>query len=76
MLTDTQKQQFETLGFLRLRQLIPADEMQTYIDAFDETMLKANGYQVRQVHKVLTENEFDTNGWFLDVFSGTLRRGC
>ncbi len=43
MLTDTQKRQFETLGFLCLRQLIPADEMQTYIDAFDETMLKANG---------------------------------
>ena len=43
MLTDTQKRQFETLGFLCLPQLIAIDAMQTYIDAFDETMLKANG---------------------------------
>ncbi len=43
MLTDTQKHQFETLGFLRLRQLIPPDQMATYVDAFDETMLKGNG---------------------------------
>jgi hypothetical protein len=43
MLTETQKHQFETLGFLRLPQLIPPDEMQSYIDAFDETMRKANG---------------------------------
>ena len=40
MLTDTQKQQFETLGFLCLRQLIGPDEMQAYTEAFDEVMLK------------------------------------
>ena len=38
MLTDAQKHQFETLGFLCLRQLIPQDEMKIYIDAFDNTM--------------------------------------
>ena len=43
MLTIAQKHQFETLGFLRLPQLIPSDEMQIYIEAFDATMEKANG---------------------------------
>lgn len=43
MLTEKQKQQFETLGFLLLKDFIPQDEMKVYIGAFDETMLKANG---------------------------------
>ena len=42
MLSDAQQHQFETLGFLCLRNLIPPEEMQTYIDAFDETMTAAN----------------------------------
>ena len=42
MLTDSQKHQFETLGFICLKNLIPPDEMQIYIDAFDETMIQAN----------------------------------
>ena len=45
MLSDKQKHEFETLGFLCLKQLIPPDEMRAYIDAFDETMVKANGGQ-------------------------------
>jgi ectoine hydroxylase-related dioxygenase (phytanoyl-CoA dioxygenase family) len=43
MLTDAQKGQFDTLGFLLFRNLIPPDEMQTYIDAFNDTMTRANG---------------------------------
>ncbi len=43
MLTEQQKHEFETFGFLLLKDLIPSDEMQLYIDAFDETMTKANG---------------------------------
>ena len=43
MLTAQQKHEFETFGFLLLKDLIPSDEMQPYIDAFDETMIKANG---------------------------------
>lgn len=42
MLTEEQKHQFETLGFLLIKELIPMDEMKIYIDAFDETMLSAN----------------------------------
>ncbi len=42
MLTEQQKHEFETFGFLLLKDLIPSDEMQLYIDAFDETMTKAN----------------------------------
>ena len=45
MLTDVQKHQFETLGLLHLPQFFPPDEMQTYIDAFDDVMVKANGGQ-------------------------------
>jgi hypothetical protein len=44
-LSESQKHEFETLGFLCLKQLIPPDEMREYIDAFDETMVKANGGQ-------------------------------
>jgi ectoine hydroxylase-related dioxygenase (phytanoyl-CoA dioxygenase family) len=43
MLTEEQKGQFETLGFLVFRNLIDADEMRTYIDAFNDTMTRANG---------------------------------
>ena len=43
MLTNLQKHQFKTFGFLLLKHLIPPDEMRVYIDAFDETMTKANG---------------------------------
>jgi ectoine hydroxylase-related dioxygenase (phytanoyl-CoA dioxygenase family) len=43
VLTEQQKHEFETFGFLLLKDLIPPDEMRLYIDAFDETMTKANG---------------------------------
>ena len=43
MLEAQQKHEFETFGFLLLKDIIPSDEMQPYIDAFDETMTKANG---------------------------------
>lgn len=43
MVTPEQVGQFETLGFLVFRNLIPQDEMRTYIDAFNDTMTKANG---------------------------------
>ena len=43
MLTAAQKHEFETFGFLLLKDFIPSDEMQPYIDAFDETMTKGNG---------------------------------
>ena len=42
MLTEQQKHEFETFGFLLLKDLIPSDEMQFYVNAFDETMTKAN----------------------------------
>ena len=43
MLTDEQKREFHTLGCLLLKGLIQADEMQGYIDGFDDTMTAANG---------------------------------
>lgn len=43
MLTAMQKHQFETFGFLLLKNLIPLNEMQPFIDGFDETMAKSNG---------------------------------
>ena len=43
MLTDAQKHHFETLGFLCLRDFFPADELQRYTDAFDETLMRARG---------------------------------
>ena len=43
MLTAGQKHEFEAFGFLLLKDFIPPDEMQLYIDAFDGTMTKANG---------------------------------
>jgi len=43
VLTEQQKHEFETFGFLLLKDFIPSDEMQPLIDAFDETMTKANG---------------------------------
>ena len=43
MLTEQQKHEFDTFGFLLLKDFIPSDEMQLYIDEFDATMTKANG---------------------------------
>ncbi len=43
MLTDQQKREFHTLGCLLLKGFIPPDEMQGYIDDFDDTMTSANG---------------------------------
>ena len=43
MLTELQKHEFGTFGFLLLKNFIPSDEMQVYINAFDPTMTKANG---------------------------------
>ena len=43
MLTDQQKHEFDTFGFLLVKDFIPSDEMETYVDAFDETMTRANG---------------------------------
>ena len=43
VLTEQQKHEFETFGFLLLKDFIPSDEMQPYVDAFDGTMTKANG---------------------------------
>lgn len=43
MLTDAQKGQFEAMGFLLVKQLIRPAEMQTYIDAFNDTMTHAHG---------------------------------
>ncbi len=43
MLTEQQKHEFETFGFLRLKDFIQSDEMRLYVDAFDDTMTRANG---------------------------------
>jgi len=43
VLTEQQKHEFETFGFLLLKDFIPSDEMQPFIEAFDETMTTANG---------------------------------
>lgn len=43
MLTEKQKHQFETLGFIFLKNFITPNEIQTYINAFDETFRKAAG---------------------------------
>ena len=43
MLTEQQKHEFETFGFLLLKDFIPSGEMKPYIDAFDETMNKGTG---------------------------------
>lgn len=43
MLTRLQKHEFDTFGFLLLKNLIPLDEMQPFIDGFDETLINANG---------------------------------
>ena len=45
MLTAAEKHHFETLGFLCLRGFFPADELQRYTDAFDETLKRAKGHQ-------------------------------
>ena len=51
MLTDAQKHQFDTLGFLCLKDFLSPDEMQAYTDAFDETLVKATGVDVQQAHE-------------------------
>ncbi len=43
MLTEQQKHEFDTFGFLLLKDLIPSEEMQVYIGAFDETMARGSG---------------------------------
>ena len=43
MLAEAQKHHFETLGFLCLKNFFPADELQKYTDAFDETLKRAKG---------------------------------
>ena len=43
MLSETQKHHFETLGFIILKGLIPRDEVQLYADAFEYTLVSANG---------------------------------
>ena len=42
MLTDLQIHEFKTFGFLLLKDLIPHNDMQVYINAFEETMTMAN----------------------------------
>jgi ectoine hydroxylase-related dioxygenase (phytanoyl-CoA dioxygenase family) len=42
MLSEQQKKQFHTLGFLHLPGFIADEEMRTYVDAFDGTMAAAN----------------------------------
>ena len=37
-MTDVQKHQFDTLGFVVLRGFLPPDEMRLYTAAFDETL--------------------------------------
>ncbi len=43
MLNEEQKKQFHTLGFLHLPGFIPDEQMRTYVDAFDDTLVTANG---------------------------------
>ena len=40
-MTGQQKYEFETFGFLLLKDFIPSEEMRLYVDAFDETMTRA-----------------------------------
>lgn len=42
MLTDIQKHEFETFGFLIVKNLIEMPKMRQFIDAFDDTMTKGN----------------------------------
>lgn len=51
MLTDAQKHHFETLGFLCLRDFFPADELQRYTDAFDETLMRARGLKALETNE-------------------------
>ncbi len=48
MLTDTQKHQFETLGFVLLKNFIPLDEIHTYTKAFDGTLREAAGPRLKE----------------------------
>ena len=43
MLSEAQKHHFETLGFIILRDFLPRDEVKLYADAFEDTLVKANG---------------------------------
>ena len=51
MLTEAQKHHFETLGFVCLRNFIPADELQRYTDAFDETLKRAKGLKTLETNE-------------------------
>ena len=51
MLTEAQKHHFETLGFLCLKDFLPADELQKYTDAFDETLKRAKGLKTLETNE-------------------------
>ena len=48
MLTDSQKYQFDTLGFLCLKKFIASNDMQAYTDAFNRTLSRATGFDTEQ----------------------------
>ena len=51
MLTDSQKHHFETLGFLRLKNFLPAEDLQRYTDAFEETLKRAKGLKTLETNE-------------------------
>ena len=51
MLTEIQKHQFETLGFIFLENFFPPNEIQAYINAFDETFRSAAGQRLTGPYK-------------------------
>ena len=51
MLTEKQKHQFETLGFIFLENFFPPNEIQAYINAFDETFRSAAGQRLTGPYK-------------------------
>ncbi len=65
MLTDAQKHHFEALGFLCLRNFFPADELQRYTDAFNETLKRAKGVEVLETNEerrtIATLRFFESN---------------
>ena len=65
MLTAAEKHHFETLGFLCLRGFFPADELQRYTDAFDETLKRAKGIKTLETNEerrtIATLRFFESN---------------
>lgn len=51
MLTEAQKHRFETLGFLRLKNFLPAEDLKRYTDAFDETLKRAKGLKTLETNE-------------------------